>query len=407
MTQLPAATPRRQQASACLPQTISGPIDRWYALDLVRQNRCDLGLNDRDIAVLQAHLSVLPKGPLDPRRLNVSYAGKPEISRRSNHVQERTITRCETRLEEAGLVQRRRSANGRRFPVRIAGNIVDAFGIDLAPLLNCLPELEAMSNAHIVREEKQRYLRTRISNAAAALARHARRAAQICASSLEGLVRTGRNLARRTAVSREDVEDYEGRVDQLLATPDPSPEAAPEDLAAGSTKEDSASENALTPLKLAPDGGPSCHDTASARRVLPDRRADDAGQPVRHIEPRKKEDNRPSLQMEQLDPRQIVALWADLKALPDYHPAPPRDGHALAQMVLEFSGFLDLDRRLMIDTCAQLGWPNALRVLDYMTRRFASIKSPTAYLKMMLEKYRSGKAIAAGAVRMNRPLIRG
>jgi replication initiation protein RepC len=41
-------------------------------------------LNDRDITVLQAHLSVLPKGLLNAAALNMSYMKVQDILERAN-----------------------------------------------------------------------------------------------------------------------------------------------------------------------------------------------------------------------------------------------------------------------------------------------------------------------------------
>jgi hypothetical protein len=50
-----------------------------------------------------------------------------------------------SRLDAAGLIDRKNSANGKRFPLRYGGIIRDAFGIDLNPLMQNHDTLAAES----------------------------------------------------------------------------------------------------------------------------------------------------------------------------------------------------------------------------------------------------------------------
>lgn len=60
-------------------------------MSLVTELRQDLGLADRDVMVLRAHLTVLPQGPLDPRGLNISFMSVSEILSRACGMDERRV----------------------------------------------------------------------------------------------------------------------------------------------------------------------------------------------------------------------------------------------------------------------------------------------------------------------------
>ncbi|MDO6575183.1 helix-turn-helix domain-containing protein, partial [Staphylococcus pasteuri_A] len=80
---------------------------------------------------------------------------------------ERRFRRGETRLEQAGLIRRRLSGNGRRFPERDkSGRVVNAYGIDLAPLLASYDDLVAMADW---RAEQDRVARARRNSISARL----------------------------------------------------------------------------------------------------------------------------------------------------------------------------------------------------------------------------------------------
>ncbi|WP_280520691.1 helix-turn-helix domain-containing protein [Phaeobacter sp. J2-8] len=167
-TILPAASPRRQTVEVCQNSGSTAKcVDRWELLSLVTGLRKELGLADRDVMVLRAHLSVMPHGPLDPAGLNISFMSITNILERACGMDERRFRRGETRLEQAGLIRRQLSGNGRRFPERDkSGRVVNAYGIDLAPLLASYDDLLAMADW---RAEQDRVARTRRNSISARL----------------------------------------------------------------------------------------------------------------------------------------------------------------------------------------------------------------------------------------------
>ena len=104
------------------------PDLRWRLLDDVAEARADWGLTDRSLAVLRALLSFLPKGE---RTRLVVFPSNRTLRARLMGMPESTLRRHLARLVAAGLVERRASANGKRF--RVGSTEGTAFGLDLAP----------------------------------------------------------------------------------------------------------------------------------------------------------------------------------------------------------------------------------------------------------------------------------
>ena len=119
------------------------PIYRRDLMRALRTTRRNLGLSTGDLLVMDALLSFLPcrnratgtDRPVSPDMLLVVYAGNATVCERANGMDERVLRRHLVRLETTGLVRRRLSATGKRFPLKSNGAVRDAFGVDLTPLL--------------------------------------------------------------------------------------------------------------------------------------------------------------------------------------------------------------------------------------------------------------------------------
>lgn len=132
--------------------TVSAPPDqRWHLLDLVRKCRRRLALRDRDIAVLRGLLSLLAA---DSGQWMV-FASNRTVIDRCDGIDERTLRRRVTYLESKGLLQRKISPNRKRFQVRDENGAVQlSYGIDLEPLWQMQPHLEALAE-HCDREDQR------------------------------------------------------------------------------------------------------------------------------------------------------------------------------------------------------------------------------------------------------------
>lgn len=127
-------------ARACSENT----VDKWHLLRAVTEARPRLGLSDRTIVVLEALASFNSERLLDPGRELVVFPSNAELSIRARGMAPATLRRHLAALVKAGLILRRDSANGKRYARRgEEGQIEEAFGFDLAPLVMRAGEIEA------------------------------------------------------------------------------------------------------------------------------------------------------------------------------------------------------------------------------------------------------------------------
>ena len=146
------------------------PAGRWDLLTAARALKRPLGLTTGDLTVLQALISFLPckaeatgrEMPVHPDMVLVVFASNAALAARAHDMDPRSLRRHILRLEAVGLVARKDSANGKRFPVRRNGRIIDAYGIDLRPGYIALPQLQARARELAAEKEEARTLKTRI-----------------------------------------------------------------------------------------------------------------------------------------------------------------------------------------------------------------------------------------------------
>lgn len=125
------------------PASVAAPSDlRWQILDLVRICRHHLALRDRDVAVLRGLLSLVPSTSSEW----IVHASNRTLIDRCDGIDERTLRRRLSHLETRGLIRRRMSPNGKRFQIRDeTGAVQLSYGLDLEPLREMMPHLEALA----------------------------------------------------------------------------------------------------------------------------------------------------------------------------------------------------------------------------------------------------------------------
>ncbi len=164
---LPSRHPgvRMSQPSHIQNQT-SAPSDdgRWNLLDQLTEAREALHLSVDDILVVRALLTFLPKGDFHSGSENkIVFPSNLTLAARCGGMEERTLRRHMARLEKLGFIKRKLSPSKKRFACRDHnGRIIAAYGIDLAPLISALPDIE--HSVSTVREEAAaaQFLQTRI-----------------------------------------------------------------------------------------------------------------------------------------------------------------------------------------------------------------------------------------------------
>ncbi|XAZ20341.1 replication initiation protein RepC (plasmid) [Sinorhizobium sp. B11] len=121
-------------------------VDKWKVFRDVCEARPLLDISDRTLAVLNALLSFYPENHLSGEASMVVFPSNRQLIVRAHGIAVTTLRRHLAALVDAGLIIRKDSANGKRFARRkTSGELEDAYGFSLAPLLARSEELAAMA----------------------------------------------------------------------------------------------------------------------------------------------------------------------------------------------------------------------------------------------------------------------
>ena len=121
-------------------------IDKWKLFRSLCEARGTIGVSDRALAVLNALLSFYPKNEISEENGTVVFPSNAQLSLRTHGMAGTTLRRHLASLVEAGLIIRRDSPNGKRYARKGgAGEITDAYGFSVAPLLARAAEIEQMA----------------------------------------------------------------------------------------------------------------------------------------------------------------------------------------------------------------------------------------------------------------------
>lgn len=345
----------------------------YELLGPVRKLRTKLGLTPNDLAVLTALISFLPRegGPgnadIEPGMM-VVFPSNAKLAERANDVDERTLRRCLSRLTNAGLITRKNSANGKRFPLRYNGKIRDAFGFDLRPLFDRHDSLIKQASQADQEREKLRSLRAE----ALALRASVMERPDLAADDLVN-VTAMRNILRRATLTAKVLLEVIGQLRAMAAN---GPASFGERTAR-------ATQNCADPSALAEIGLEPLQMTASN------------GQNVRHIESTKidlnrtngNEDiqsgcaNRTSNALKR-DPSKMA--WDDFKNVAGFFPKPPQSPSELKSIVIEMGRFLKIQQDQLFRSVERLGIGKVLLLIDYLLERAEDIVNPGAYLQRVM-----------------------
>lgn len=153
-------------ASQRIAETIELGIARnkWQLLRAVCEARSVLGVTDRALHVLDALMTFYPSDELSEERGLVVFPSNAQLSIRAKGMTAATLRRHLAVLVNAGLIVRKDSANGKRYARRDrAGEISDAFGFSLAPLLARAAEIETIAAQVIAEREILRTTKERLT----------------------------------------------------------------------------------------------------------------------------------------------------------------------------------------------------------------------------------------------------
>src|SRR5690606_19064787 len=111
-------------------------VDKWALYRDLCEGKSVIGIGDRALAVLNALLSFYPDSELSEENSLIVFPSNHQLSLRGHGMTGPTLRRHIAALLEAGLILRRDSPNGKRYARKSrAGDIEEAFGFSLAPLL--------------------------------------------------------------------------------------------------------------------------------------------------------------------------------------------------------------------------------------------------------------------------------
>ncbi|MGO6949683.1 plasmid replication protein RepC [Rhizobium johnstonii] len=121
-------------------------VEKWKVFRDTSEAREELGLQSNSLAVLDALLSFYPENELRQDAQLVVFPSNAQLILRAHGMAGATLRRHLALLVDAGLIVRKDSANGKRYARKNgAGEIENAFGFDLSPILTRSEELAVIA----------------------------------------------------------------------------------------------------------------------------------------------------------------------------------------------------------------------------------------------------------------------
>jgi len=135
---------RRQQALAEI--KADKTVEKWKVFRDASAAKDLLGIQSNSLAVLDALLSFYPDNELRQDGQLIVFPSNIQLSLRAHAMPSSTLRRHLAALVDVGLIVRKDSANGKRYARKdAAGDIENAFGFDLSPLLARAEELAMLA----------------------------------------------------------------------------------------------------------------------------------------------------------------------------------------------------------------------------------------------------------------------
>jgi len=138
-------------------------VHKWEVFRSICTAKARLGVSERALAVLDALLSFHPETTLSGEKL-VVWPSNRQLALRAHGMAPATLRRHIAGLVDAGLVVRRDSPNGKRYARKGEGGEIDqAFGFDLTPLVARAEEIESLAEDVRAADRALRLARERIT----------------------------------------------------------------------------------------------------------------------------------------------------------------------------------------------------------------------------------------------------
>jgi replication initiation protein RepC len=131
-------------------------VHKWHVFQHIKEARQVLGATDRALAILHALLSFHPETALQGESDLIVWPSNEQLMARANGMPPTTLRRHLAILVDCGLIIRRDSPNGKRFARKgRGGEIEQAYGFDLAPIVARAEEYKSLAEA--VQAEKKAF----------------------------------------------------------------------------------------------------------------------------------------------------------------------------------------------------------------------------------------------------------
>jgi len=344
------------------------PVTRRALMAAVNTASRELGLRSSSVVVLDALLSCLPCNdpktgsdtPITPLTLLTVFACNDTLCFRAKGITDRQLRRHLEKLEAAGLIERRDSANGKRFPIMRKGKVIGAFGLDLSPLLARSAEILALSQEHREEAEELRGMKAYIQKLRV----------QCLSLGLQGdvlnFVETARNYIRRTGVTVLQATSIASKLNDILKAEESRTVTTTSDELAVANHKEREHAHGQTDLRF------KNKMTASD------------GQNDRHKET-------PKSYTKKTFPSSISKIWASLTAIPAFYPDHPKSEHGLLQLLFEFGRMLRIDSVMLGRAVSVLGIAAAIQVTDQIASKIDQVKCPDSYFAKILTSRRNQK----------------
>ena len=139
-------------------------VDKWQVYRSLCEGKSIVGVGDRALAVLNALLSFYPDSELSEENSLVVFPSNAQLSLRAHGMADATLRRHLAALVGCGLILRRDSPNGKRYARKgRGGDLEEAFGFSLAPLLARVDEFVAAAEQVRADNRGLRLMRERIT----------------------------------------------------------------------------------------------------------------------------------------------------------------------------------------------------------------------------------------------------
>jgi len=345
-------------------------VDKWQLYRDLCEGKTIVGIGDRALAVLAGLLSFYPDDELSEENGLIVFPSNRQLSLRSHGMANATLRRHLAALLECGIILRRDSPNGKRYARKgREGELEDAFGFSLAPLLSRSEEFHAAAERVRADSRALKLMRERITLQRRDIAKLIEAAIEEGApGAWQALWRRFRavvgQLPRKASIS--DLEPFAAELDAIRDEVD----IALKDFM--NVTNPSANESQNEPQQ-------SNSNTESHFEFEP------AFEKARgSAEPRPKPQ----------EPPKTYHLGLVLKACPDiadYAPGGIANWRDLMMTTAQVRGYLGVSPSAYEDACHVMGQETAAIVIACILQRAQHINSAGGYLRALTDKARAGQ----------------